>query len=512
MALERLTVNVAGSTRHESMAGRDYLVVPMVMITEGVHAGSQGPLYYPSAELSRNVNLWDHKPIVIYHPEQNGIGISACDPDVLTNQGVGLIMNTKFKGGKLRAEAWLEKTRLNAVDSRVTNSLESDAMVELSTGLFTDNGSEPGEWNGKEYAQTARNYRPDHLAILPDKQGACSIKDGAGLNRNHAPLTPAKTTNDRRTSGLTTNEMSFDDIRCALGSLLDQYSWICDVYDKYMIYSDKANKLYRQDYNVDSKGVAALVGNPSEVIRFSEYRTADGKPVTNQKGNEMDRKTQIDGLITANSGWIEADRPWLTEMPQDKFDKLAAAKAPVGNAQPTGGLVNNGSPGVPPVLTPAQFVQAVLNPGQPLTPTPLPAPVLPTTNAAPAQPAVMTQEQATQAYIMNAPAGPVRDMLNSMLLTTNAKKTALIQEITANAQNKFAPAFLMDQTPEFLEGLAQLARPVANQQPQPQAAPVANYAGAAGGMFLPPTTNATPGGQATAVEALPIPSMSFDTK
>ena len=42
-----------------------------------------------------------------------------------------------------------------------------------------------GDWNGKAYVGIARNYRPDHLAILPDMKGACSIADGAGLCRNH---------------------------------------------------------------------------------------------------------------------------------------------------------------------------------------------------------------------------------------------------------------------------------------------------------------------------------------
>jgi hypothetical protein len=41
-----------------------------------------------------------------------------------------------------------------------------------------------GTLNGMEYGRIARNLMPDHLAILPDKIGACSIADGAGLLRN----------------------------------------------------------------------------------------------------------------------------------------------------------------------------------------------------------------------------------------------------------------------------------------------------------------------------------------
>jgi hypothetical protein len=38
---------------------------------------------------------------------------------------------------------------------------------------------------GRQYVGIARNHRPDHLAILPDLKGSCSIADGAGLCRNH---------------------------------------------------------------------------------------------------------------------------------------------------------------------------------------------------------------------------------------------------------------------------------------------------------------------------------------
>jgi hypothetical protein len=68
----------------------------------------------------------------------------------------------------------------------VLDKLDKGEMVEISTGLFTDNIPESGVWNGEAYTAVARNYRPDHLAILPDQKGSCSIADGAGLLRNKA--------------------------------------------------------------------------------------------------------------------------------------------------------------------------------------------------------------------------------------------------------------------------------------------------------------------------------------
>lgn len=176
----KLTFNTGSALRDEVLEGRSYCVAPMVMLTEGVHTGSQGALYYPKDELSKTPVVWNHKPIVVYHPEINGQGVSACSPEIVENQKVGIIFNTVFDG-KLRAEAWFDKEKLPKVDNRIWEAIQKNEMVELSTGLFTDNTKTPGSWNGEAYDAIAKNYRPDHLAILPDRIGACSIADGAGL-------------------------------------------------------------------------------------------------------------------------------------------------------------------------------------------------------------------------------------------------------------------------------------------------------------------------------------------
>jgi hypothetical protein len=171
------------------MEGREYTAVPMVMLTEGVHAGSQGPLLYPADELGKTPQVWNMKPVVVYHPEKNGEGVSACDPEIAENYKIGVIMNTTFdQTGRLKAEAWIEEERANKVDDRVMKAIENQEMMELSTGVYTDQEETPGEYGGEAYNAIARNYRPDHLALLPDKKGACSIEDGAGFIRNSAAL------------------------------------------------------------------------------------------------------------------------------------------------------------------------------------------------------------------------------------------------------------------------------------------------------------------------------------
>lgn len=180
---ETLTINY--QTRHQTKTfrGRQFLVAPSVMITEGVHAGSRGALYYPANELQKSVQAWNYKPVVINHPSLN-------NPDNLDPITVGFIVNTRFENGKLHAELWLEKERLAKVDNRVLRAVMSNRVMEVSTGLGVTNDLVQGTHNGKQYTAIARDFRPHHLAILPDQVGACSVADSCGLlqNERHSPM------------------------------------------------------------------------------------------------------------------------------------------------------------------------------------------------------------------------------------------------------------------------------------------------------------------------------------
>ena len=55
---------------------RDYLVIPVVMMVEGVHAGSQGAVYHSMDELGKVPESWNGRPIVIDHPMIDGIPVS----------------------------------------------------------------------------------------------------------------------------------------------------------------------------------------------------------------------------------------------------------------------------------------------------------------------------------------------------------------------------------------------------------------------------------------------------
>lgn len=184
LTAEILLANSAGKTRRAWLNGREYLVAPLTTIVPGVLSGSKGALFYPPEEISRNHADWNDRPITLYHPTDplTGEHLSADHDGVRERQGLGFLRNTTANG-KLKHEGWFDAERTRSLDKRVYDNLVKNRPMELSTGLYTDNEPAPAGSNfrGKPYSFTARNYRPDHLAVLPDQRGACSISDGCGV-------------------------------------------------------------------------------------------------------------------------------------------------------------------------------------------------------------------------------------------------------------------------------------------------------------------------------------------
>jgi hypothetical protein len=382
------------------------------------------------------------KPIVVYHPEINGKGVSACDPDILEKQQVGMVMNTKWTG-KLRAEAWIDEKQAGAVDGRVLEALENNSMMEVSTGLFTDNVGEAGEWNGEAYNAEATNHQPDHLALLPDKIGACSIADGAGLLQLNevaeaggvdvTRLLAREMDVLRRMVG---NAMSHSNIYSALARALrtklkTDDVWVVDVYDNFFIYDpEQDKKLYRLNYTASDAGVE-ITGDPEEVLRVTEYRTAQGEFVGNAarktqvKEIGMNKQKLVDNLI-ANAGtqWGEDDREALMGMDEATLAKMH----PVDNAQDGDSGNDDGEPKGEADGEADGAQNGAQNGDEPVT---------------------------MEAYVANAPA-ELRDVLTNAVDVHNATKAKVIEEILANQNNRFTKEFLGTKGLQELQGMAAL--------------------------------------------------------
>lgn len=419
--LRHFTFNLKAKTRKDTMEGKEYLVVPMVMLTEGVHSGSNGPILYNAEELAKFPESWNAKPVVVYHPMINGKGVSACDPKIFSEQKVGVIMNTKWEAPKLKAEAWLDVERCNAVDPRILSSIKKGNPLEVSTGLFTDNESKSGTWNSEAYEVVAKNYRPDHLAILPDQKGACSLEDGAGL---------------------LVNEASFDSTRSLICAALraehgeNVYCYVEDVFKSFFVYS-RSGKLYRQNYTVTDTS-ATLSGEPSEVVRVVQYRSPDGTVIANVTKEILNmNKAAMIALLVSNGLFLEGDRKILEGMDEARLQKfLDATKKP----------------------EPSTTTNAEQKPILKLEDVQKP------------------KTQSVQEYISNAPP-EIAAMLAAGLKSYDSEKTALVKAITSNKANTFTPEVLQNMNVETLRSIAALATPTSNA-PQGVQSPL-NFGGLA---------------------------------
>lgn len=173
-----------GKMRVEMLDGKQYLVGPVVMIKEGVW----NKLLYTSNELSKFAEAWNGRPITVKHPEKGGRRVSANQPD-LKAVDVGIVYNARYDAPRLKGELWIEQDKLKKVHPSLANRVAAGKPVEVSTGLFLEAAMQNGEWQGTPYEGVTKNYRPDHLALLPDEKGACSWEAGAGFPRTNSSVT-----------------------------------------------------------------------------------------------------------------------------------------------------------------------------------------------------------------------------------------------------------------------------------------------------------------------------------
>ena len=539
-----IVTNLKPVVRHDSMENRDWLVGPVQMITEGVHNGSDGPIFYPAAELAKMTAVWNHKPVVVYHPQRNGVGVSACDPVELTTRKIGVLMKTTFndESKKLGAEAWLDPSRLRIVDNRVAEAIEKNEVMEVSTGLFMDLERTEGEWNGEKYIGVARNIQPDHLAVLPDLKGACSIADGAGLLRmnqagddlivieNGVDVTEKYIRMRQKAPGSFV-EGSFKTIwlnkskgiKAVIGKLKGDDS---TTVQSYLFNKDKWDADKAKAWVSKHKGVTNISTIIMNEISYDSVQTLlrgalitkednawitdvfdtyfiyekDGK-LYRQSYKIDDGQVQFEGLpvsverqVTYKEITLSANKesPILKGQKMDKqkiVDELIANEKTSWTEEHRSVLMALDET----VLTNMHVdIVELTKPPVASKPEDKPNPTAPVANTQPiVTPKAVTEEE----YINNAPPSLREGMLEAKRTAEEVRKT-LIETITANKRNIFTKEYLATKTVEDLRGMANLAT---TENESPRTIPI----------FLGQNGAAVDN---TPVEPLALPTMNFDKK
>jgi hypothetical protein len=170
--------------------GVTYLVVPGVPIREQV----LNNYLVPGDEIAHFVGAWNGIPVTVGHPKQNNGTANVPNPDVPV---IGTLFNCAWDGeeNKLTAEYWIDEAKASETiaGQGIVANIRAGKALETSTGYWADEETTSGVFANRAYDLIHRNLRPDHVAILIGEEGACSLKDGCGVNRNCSGCTKMKT-------------------------------------------------------------------------------------------------------------------------------------------------------------------------------------------------------------------------------------------------------------------------------------------------------------------------------
>ncbi|HUM44238.1 MAG TPA: DUF2213 domain-containing protein, partial [Fervidobacterium sp.] len=340
--------------KHE---GEKHLVVPVVMMVEGVHNGSHGPLFHPATELGKFPEVWNGIPVIVSHPQKNGVYVSANSPDIVDEQVIGRVYNTRMEDGKLKAEVWINENKAIKVHPEILGYLHEGKPINVSVGVFTEDELTPGEWNGEKYIGIAKNHRPDHLALLPNEKGACSLEDGCGLGINRKGgdngvietyRLSYKGTESTEWSGVTLQDFGVDgrweDLPREERARIASHFLIGDADAptfqdlKLPVVNPKTGKLNERALRAVISGRGAMVKGVSaeerKRARRQAYRLLIDEFDADLEIPEMSAlKEHVKGgkrmgcpnkveILVQSGNFVEADREWLTELADEQLDKL----------------------------------------------------------------------------------------------------------------------------------------------------------------------------------------------
>lgn len=297
---------------HQQLDGRDHLVVPVIGIVEGVLNGE----LVLRQEFAHHVESWNGRPVTLRHPDEGGIAVSANSPSSIEVFQIGQLFDAHLDGDRLKADLWIDVGKAQALGPEgldVLTRLEAGTATEVSTGYFRDVDPSPGEWGGVPYVSVARNIKPDHIAILPDQVGACSLDDGCGTPR----------TNEQE-GGLMPERKSF---RTRIRALFDRVRANNEQAETFDVLEEAITQAYEEDPGPEPASEVEAIAPLSDPIE--EVEAAPSPQVENPPMEEpMQTNERVEALINNEvTLFEEGDREWLETLPEDALTKLEPAEA-----------------------------------------------------------------------------------------------------------------------------------------------------------------------------------------
>lgn len=324
------------------------MVVPVTILVEGVHfAGNADvPYLYPEEALSMFPEIWNDTAALINHPKT----LTANVIETHESEVIGRLWNTKYDKG-LKPEIWIDEERLKEKNPDLHSRIDKGDEIEVSTGVWLELEEKKGTWNGEEYGAEVVRLWPDHLAILPEDTGACSIKDGCGI-RNKGAEEPGKVDDGlvkrimEGIKGLISNK---EDCKCQNHDPEEPGTEVNQMDRKKVIAALIANKHYTEDDRKslealdekhlaklatlcgDGEGAQAAAADPAQDPKTDPEKTETVETETPaaeaKKGEgEQQAQTEEEYINSAPEGLREVFQEGLNMRKKKKADLVAAIK------------------------------------------------------------------------------------------------------------------------------------------------------------------------------------------
>lgn len=182
----------AGAVRQEELDGTEYAVAPINLL-KPMYLNAPGDwdvneAYLPEQEAKKSLQSWNGAPLTLNHPTTNGVATTANHPEMVEKAVLGRVYNAGWDNGKATAEAWFNVEKIRDMGGMAENALErvlNGDTVEVSTGYQAER-MPSGEYDGESHNAVQGNLKPDHVAVLPNKQGKCSVEAGCGVGESVA--------------------------------------------------------------------------------------------------------------------------------------------------------------------------------------------------------------------------------------------------------------------------------------------------------------------------------------
>lgn len=181
-------VNSKSKISTQIIDGKEHIVInDVVPIVDDIVMNG---IFYPADEINKSYMTLNDNLMPLDHPRINNEHVSALNPQAINNFYIGAWgRNVRKSNDRVLMDAYIDRKFAESTEKgrMLVNRLDdmmngkNTAPIHVSTGLTYTPDNQSGSSKGKRYKSIARNMKFDHVAILPDKQGAATPDDGVGI-------------------------------------------------------------------------------------------------------------------------------------------------------------------------------------------------------------------------------------------------------------------------------------------------------------------------------------------